>query len=224
MKPVLVASHLTKSFTNEGITTTVLSDVSFTVNEGEFIAIVGASGSGKSTLLSILAGLEKPTSGFVELAGKNLSEQTEASLALIRNQSFGFVFQSFHLVPSFTAKENVIFPAELAGKDDAEKRADALLERVGVAHRKDRFPRQLSGGEQQRVAIARALVNSPQLIFADEPTGNLDSDNGKAILELLTSVRQEQRATLIIVTHEARLAKAADRVLTLVDGKLVRGK
>ena len=219
--PILEAEHVTKRYAIGERQVAVLDDVSFTVAPGEFVAIMGSSGSGKSTLLSILSGLDQPTSGRVRIDGNDIRDWSEDQLAPVRNRVFGFVFQSFHLVPSLDAAENVAFPAELAGDAQARQRALALLDRVGLHGRATNFPHQLSGGEKQRVAICRALVNQPKIIFADEPTGNLDSANGAGILQLLVELHQERRTTLVLVTHSPEVAERASRVITLADGRVV---
>jgi putative ABC transport system ATP-binding protein len=181
--------------------------------QGEFIVIAGSSGSGKTTLLTLLSGLDHPTSGQVFIDGREITHASEEDLAPMRNRTIGFVFQSFHLVPSMTAKENIMFPAELTGDPDAAVRADRLLTRVGLSNRADNLPSQLSGGEKQRIAICRALINRPKLLFADEPTGNLDSENGKIVLAQLIDLKNEHGATLVLVTHNPEIARVADRVI-----------
>ena len=202
-------------------TLTIVEDVSLAVEAGESVAVVGASGAGKSTLLAILAGLEQPTRGMVFLNGQELTALDEDGRAAARAEHVGFVFQSFHLVPSLTALENVMLPLELAGKGDAARTARAALNDVGLEARVGHYPRQLSGGEQQRVAIARAFVGRPQLLFADEPTGNLDTITGGRIAELLFEQNRAAGATLVLVTHERELARRCDRVLELDAGRLV---
>ena len=199
----------------------ILNDISFSVSTGEFLVISGSSGSGKTTLLTLLSGLDKPTSGTVYIQNQNITKMNEVQLAPFRNQTFGFVFQAFHLVPSLTAIENVAFPAEIAGDPLAHEKAKALLERVSMSHRHQSYPYQLSGGEKQRVAICRALINQPNILFADEPTGNLDSRNGQAILQLLIELRRECESTLILVTHNIEIAQKANRVLVLKNGSLL---
>lgn len=200
---------------------TVLDGISLEVAAGEFLVVKGESGSGKSTLLTILSGLDRPDRGRVFIEGCDITDLTEDALAPLRNNTFGFVFQSFHLVPSLTALENVTFPAELRQDRDAREKAQALLQRVGLGHRMGSFPHQLSGGEKQRCAICRALINEPRIIFADEPTGNLDSVNGAAILQLLLELQRERGTTLLLVTHSQEIAQSADRVVTLKDGRVV---
>lgn len=216
----LEASHLTKTYTIDSRQITVLNDISLTVNSGQFIVIEGKSGSGKSTLLSLLSGLDHPDSGTIKLAGTDITNLSEDELAPFRNQTIGYVFQSFHLVPSLTALENIMFPAELGRDRHAADKAKQLLERVGLAHRMHNFPHQLSGGEKQRAAICRALVNRPRIIFADEPTGNLDSANGEIILQLLLELRKEYQTTLVLATHSEEISSQADQVVRLADGRI----
>ena len=221
MVSILEAEHVTKRYAIADRQIAVLDDVSFAVAPGEFVVIMGSSGSGKSTLLSILSGLDRPTAGRVRIDGTDITDWSEDQLAPVRNQTFGFVFQSFHLVPSLNAIENVAFPAELKGDPAARRRAQALLARVGLDSRATNFPHQLSGGEKQRVAICRALINEPKIVFADEPTGNLDSRNGAGILELLVQLHRERNTTLVLVTHSPEVAAEAGRVITLADGRVV---
>ena len=218
---ILAAQEVTKTYIVDQRAITVLERVSFAIDPGQFVVIKGASGSGKSTLLSLLSGLDSPTAGRVWVEGADITDLSEDELAPIRNRTIGFVFQSFHLVPSLNALENVMFPAELNRDRHAGKRAQALLSRVGLTGRAGNYPHQLSGGERQRVAICRALINDPKIIFADEPTGNLDSANGDAILDLLLELHRERRTTLMLVTHSDAIAGMAERVLTLYDGRLV---
>ncbi|QTH73362.1 ABC transporter ATP-binding protein [Pseudoalteromonas xiamenensis] len=200
---------------------TILSDINFSVKSGESVAIVGASGSGKSTLLSLLAGLDTASSGDVFLDGEALKTLDEEARARIRAQKVGFVFQSFMLVQSLTALENVMLPAELAGEINAKQQATELLEQVGLSHRLSHYPSQLSGGEQQRVAIARAFVGMPKILFADEPSANLDSKNGHLIENLLFELNKAQGTTLILVTHDEHLAQQCDRIIHIDGGKLI---
>ena len=200
---------------------TILHPLDLTVPDGQFLAIVGPSGSGKTTLLGLMAGLDAPTSGTIDIGGTDITALDEDRLAVLRGERIGFVFQFFHLVPSLTALENVLVPMELVGRKGARERATALLAEVGLAERAHHYPTQLSGGEQQRVAIARALANDPPLILADEPTGNLDGANGRHILDLLLSVRTARKVTLVLVTHDAEIAALADTRLTLRDGRPV---
>ena len=216
----LEARHISKSYAVEKRKIDVLSDVSLSIPTGEFLVIAGKSGSGKSTLLSLLSGLDKPDAGKIILDSVDITDLSEDELAPFRNRKTGFVFQAFHLLPALTALENVMFPAELNNDPDAEVRSRELLARVGLAARMDNFPHQLSGGEKQRVALCRALINSPSIVFADEPTGNLDSMNGEIILDLLKQLHKEQQTTLVLATHSREIALKADRVITLRDGKI----
>ena len=199
----------------------MLRDVSFSVSPGEFVAVVGPSGSGKTTLLGLMAGLDRPSRGAVALDGTDLASLSEDGRARLRRERIGFVFQAFQLIPTLTASENVRVPLELGGRDGAAARADELLERVGLGGRGHHYPAQLSGGEQQRVAVARAFVHSPSILFADEPTGNLDAATGHRIVELLTELNRELGTTLILVTHDPELASQAGRVIRLADGRVV---
>ena len=198
----------------------ILNGLNLQVAMGESVAIVGSSGSGKSTLLALLAGLDVPTVGTVELAGQAFSRLDEDARAAVRGQKMGFVFQSFQLLPTMTALENVMLPMQLANRKDAKQMALQTLEKVGLAERLNHYPKQLSGGEQQRVAIARAFAPQPAILFADEPTGNLDIATGERIIELLFSLNQQANTTLILVTHDAQLAKRCDRTLILENGQL----
>jgi putative ABC transport system ATP-binding protein len=200
----------------------ILKSVDLAVPAGESIAVVGPSGSGKTSLLMIIAGLERATSGRVNVAGHDFTKLNEDELALMRGGNIGIVFQSFHLVPTMTALENVALPLEFAGKPDAFETARALLEEVGLLHRLDHFPAQLSGGEQQRVALARALSPRPQILLADEPTGNLDGKTGAHIVDLMFSLQRRRQATLILVTHDTRLAERCGRVVRMADGRIER--
>ncbi len=217
---VLEAVELSKSYRVDGRSITVLDNISLGVGKGEFLVIEGKSGSGKSTLLSLLSGLDKPDRGRIILLGTNITGLSEDRLAPFRNRTIGYVFQSFHLVPSLTALENIMFPAELKHDPEAAAKAAELLRRVDLRRRDDNFPHQLSGGEKQRVAICRALINSPQIVFADEPTGNLDSANGETILLLLLELRRELDTTLVMVTHSREIGRMADRTVRLVDGRI----
>ncbi|MFI5328461.1 MAG: ABC transporter ATP-binding protein [Candidatus Rokuibacteriota bacterium] len=199
----------------------VLTDVSLDVPAGQFLAIAGPSGSGKSTLLGLIAGLDQPTAGRIEVAGVDITALDEDALARFRRDHVGYVFQSFHLLPTLTAQENVAVPLELAGEAGAAERAASLLAEVGLAERAHHYPVQLSGGEQQRVAVARAMARRPALLLADEPTGNLDSATGKQIIELLVGTNRRLGSTLVLVTHDTALAAHADRVVTLRDGRIV---
>ena len=218
---MLSASGLTKEYQSGDHRLTVLRDVTFSIDQGEFVAIVGPSGSGKTTLLGLLAGLDTPSHGSVHLDGTDLTALDEDDRARLRGEKVGFVFQSFQLITTLTAIENVQVPLELRGEPDAVARARDALQRVGLGDRLEHFPTQLSGGEQQRVAIARAFSNRPRILFADEPTGNLDSDTGGRIVELLESLNSESGSTVVLVTHDLSLARRARRVIRLRDGVVV---
>jgi putative ABC transport system ATP-binding protein len=199
----------------------ILKGIDLDVARGEFLAIVGPSGSGKSTLLGLVAGLDTPTSGSIVLDGQEITGMDEDALAVLRGRKIGFVFQAYHLIPTLTAEENVMLPAELAGDGaGARARARHLLEQVGLADRSDHYPVQLSGGEQQRVALARAFMVDPPILLADEPTGNLDSENGRVVLEALVSLNRERGATLVLVTHDAELTRQAGRTIRMRDGRI----
>ena len=199
----------------------ILSGITLTIGGGETVAVVGPSGSGKTSLLMVMAGLEKATRGAVRVAGADLARMNEDQLALLRGEHIGIVFQSFHLVPTMTALENIALPMELAGVADAFERARALIGEVGLAARADHFPAELSGGEQQRIAIARALSRDPKLILADEPTGNLDGRTGRQIVDLLFGLKAKTGATLVLVTHDDKLAANTERVIRMADGRIV---
>jgi putative ABC transport system ATP-binding protein len=218
---VLRVNALTKTFDSGGRTLTVIDDVSFTVNEGETCSIVGPSGSGKTTLLGLCAGLDRPTSGTVTLCGIDLGPLDEDERAEVRNQHVGFVFQTFRLLPTLTALENVMVPAELRGTADPRDRAADLLDRVGLGDRLDHYPSQLSGGEQQRVAMARAFINEPRILFADEPTGNLDAETAESVEDILFGLNETADTTLVLVTHDRELANKTQRVLKLRGGRVV---
>ena len=221
-RPILRAEALTQTYTSGGRDLTVLRDVSFELETGGFLAILGPSGSGKTTLLGLLAGLDRPREGRVVLDGDDLSGLDEDARARMRSAKVGFVFQSFQLIPTLTARENVQVPLELRGEPEAaRRRADELLARVGLGDRGHHYPAQLSGGEQQRVALARAFSHRPRLLFADEPTGNLDAATGAHVIDLLAELNRESGTTLVLVTHDADLARRAKRVLRLADGALV---
>jgi putative ABC transport system ATP-binding protein len=220
-KPLIVTENLGKSVQTSDGTLEILSAIDLSINAGESIAIIGESGSGKSTLISLLAGLDTPSTGSITLDGKIITVMNEDGRAAVRNELVGFVFQSFQLLPGLTALENVMLPLELAGDRNAQASATALLDRVGLSHRLSHTPKQLSGGEQQRVALARAFVTEPAILFADEPTGNLDSKTGEYIIELLFELNQENRTTLILVTHDPALAARCQRVIKLEAGHIV---
>jgi putative ABC transport system ATP-binding protein len=200
---------------------TILHLLDLTIPDGQFIAIVGPSGSGKSTLLGLIAGLDEPTSGEIRIDGRAITSMNEDQLAELRGAKIGFVFQSFHLIPSLTALENILVPMEIAGVSDARPRAQQLLADVDLSARSHHYPSQLSGGEQQRVAIARAFANNPSIMLADEPTGNLDSNNGRHVFDLMIEMNRRRNATLVLVTHDHELAALADRRISLRDGRVV---
>ena len=221
---MLAAQDLTKEYQSGASRLAVLKHVSFSIPQGAFVAIVGPSGSGKTTLLGLLAGLDTPSHGTVTLDGVDLTKLTEDQRALLRGQKVGFIFQSFQLIPTLTAIENVQVPLELRGDEGAAERAHELLERVGLGDRTGHFPAQLSGGEQQRVAIARAFSNAPRILFADEPTGNLDGGTGERIVELLEQLNRESGSTIVLVTHDVALAERAGRIIRLKDGEVVEDR
>ena len=200
---------------------TILNDVSIAIPDGEFVAVTGASGSGKSTLLGLIAGLDAPTSGAITIDGDTINEMSEDALAAIRSEKIGFIFQSFHLIPSLTAFENVLIPMEILGLKNAKERARSLLSDVELTNRGHHYPTELSGGEQQRIAIARAFANQPKILLADEPTGNLDSRNGSHIFDLMTDLHSKNNVTLILVTHDNFLAEKAQRQIILKDGRVL---
>lgn len=200
---------------------TILDNVSITIPDGEFVAITGASGSGKSTLLGLIAGLDAPSSGGIFIDGDEVTRMSEDELATLRSGKIGFVFQSFHLIPSLTAFENVLIPMEIIGLKEAKSRAGQLLEQVDLTNRGHHYPTELSGGEQQRIAIARAFANSPKILLADEPTGNLDSKNGSHIFDLMTELHRQNNVTLVLVTHDQALADKAQRQIRLKDGRVL---
>jgi putative ABC transport system ATP-binding protein len=218
---MLIAREVTREYKSGDQQLAVLRNVSFEIPQGGFVAIVGPSGSGKTTLLGLLAGLDTPSAGKVILYGHDLTTMSENERAKLRGEKVGFVFQSFQLIPTLTARENIQVPLELQGVSTAAARADELLERVGLANRGHHFPMQLSGGEQQRVAIARAFANSPRILFADEPTGNLDAHTGIRVFDLLESLNREAGSTIVLVTHDAVLAERAARTIRLSDGEVV---
>lgn len=221
MSTILAVDSLTKTYQSGERALTVLNDVSFSISSGESIAIVGPSGSGKTTLLGLCAGLDRAGSGTVELCNAVLNNLDEDARAAVRNKHVGFIFQNFQLLPTLTALENVMIPAELNGKKNARQSAEDLLQKVGLGKRMDHYPSQLSGGEQQRVALARAFCNEPQILFADEPTGNLDDSTGQMVEELIFSLNQEMGTTLVIVTHDLELAAKTQRIIQLKGGKVI---
>ena len=218
-EPLLTASQLNKTVQVGEQTLSIIKDVDIYVNAGEFVVIMGKSGSGKSTLLGLLAALDYPDSGTVSLAGQMLSSLDEDALAIIRQHDMGFVFQSFHLLPTLTVAENIAFPLDIARRPDSA-RVDELIDAVDLGHRRHSLPNQLSGGEQQRTAVARALVSHPKIVFADEPTGNLDEQNADQVMQLLLDLRQKVGSALVVVTHDPALAEMADRVITMHDGRI----
>jgi putative ABC transport system ATP-binding protein len=218
---MLIAQEITREYRSGDQNLAVLKDVSFSIPQGDFVAIVGPSGSGKTTLLGLLAGLDTPTRGKVILDGHDLTTMSENERARLRGEKVGFVFQTFQLIPTLTARENIQVPLELQGTNGASDRARELLERVGLEQRGHHFPTQLSGGEQQRVALARAFANSPRILFADEPTGNLDVATGVRVFDLLAALNRESGSTIVLVTHDANLAGRAGRVIRLSDGRVV---
>ncbi|MBM3769772.1 MAG: ABC transporter ATP-binding protein [Acidimicrobiia bacterium] len=218
---MIALTNVSKTVTSGSQPLTILHPLTVTIPAGTFIAVVGPSGSGKSTLLGLIAGLDAPTSGSVAIDGTDITKLDEDGLAKLRGEKIGFVFQFFHLIPSLTALENVSVPLEIAGAADATDRARGLLQEVGLTGRAHHYPSQLSGGEQQRVALARALANNPPILLADEPTGNLDSANGRHIMDLLQNIHSARRTTLALVTHDRELAALADARLVLRDGHVV---
>jgi len=219
----VIQLHNVSKIVSSGETSlTILDDVSLEIPDGQFIAITGASGSGKSTLLGLIAGLDAPTSGTILIDGEEITRLNEDSLAALRSKKIGVVFQSFHLIPSLTAFENILMPLEIAASREAKSRAGKLLADVELTNRGHHYPSELSGGEQQRVAIARAFANQPKILLADEPTGNLDSRTGKHIFELMTALHRQNNSTLILVSHDEVLASGAQRKIVLKDGRIVQ--
>ena len=218
---MIILQNLTKTVRSGTEDLTILDDVSAEIPDGQFVALTGASGSGKSTLLGLIAGLDSPSSGAITIDGDTVTEMGEDDLADMRSKKIGFVFQSFHLIPSLTAFENILIPMEIRGVSNAADRAEALLADVDLVNRGHHYPTELSGGEQQRVAIARAFANEPSILLADEPTGNLDSKNGKHIFELMTGLHSRRNVTLVLVTHDAELAGQAERQIVLRDGRVI---
>lgn len=213
--------NLTKTVLSGAEDLTILDNVSFEIPDGQFVAVTGASGSGKSTLLGLIAGLDAPSSGTITVDGAEVTEMSEDDLAELRSEKIGFIFQSFHLIPSLTAFENVLIPMEIIGLKDARSRAEKLLAQVDLSNRGHHYPTELSGGEQQRIAIARAFANQPKILLADEPTGNLDSKNGQHIFNLMTELHRQNNVTLVLVTHDQNLAELAQRQVILKDGKVL---
>ena len=221
MATILNVQGVSKAYRSGDRMLNVLKDISFSINAGERVAIVGSSGSGKTTLLGLCAGLDNPSSGTLTLCGKEINNLNENEKAKLRNQNVGFVFQNFQLIPTLTALENVMIPLELLKSSDAYATAKNLLERVGLGERMTHYPSQLSGGEQQRVSIARAFCNSPKILFADEPTGNLDDDTGAYIEQLIFDINKEQGTTLVLVTHDMDLASKTGRIIKLKGGQII---
>ena len=221
MTKILKIHELEKTYTSGSKKLTVLSEISFEIEQGSIFSIVGPSGSGKTTLLGLCAGLDHPSSGSIELCGSNLEDLNEDERAQLRNKEVGFIFQNFQLLPTLTALENVIVPLELQGSKNAVKVGMELLDRVGLADRFHHYPSQLSGGEQQRVALARAFSNKPSILFADEPTGNLDEETGEKVIQLLFQLNQEAGTTLVIITHDLDLANRTQQILRLKGGKIM---
>ncbi len=217
---ILLLESITKTYRSGQHSLDVLKQVTLSIEEGSTVSIIGPSGSGKSTLLGICAGLDRPSQGSVRLCGERLESMSEDERALHRNRYVGFVFQNYQLIPTLTALENVMVPLELVGSSGVEDKATELLEKVGLGERLDHYPIQLSGGEQQRVALARAFINRPKILFADEPTGNLDTETGDSIVKLLFELNQSAGTTLVLVTHNLELARQADRILPIRNGKL----
>lgn len=221
MSKILKISNLKKTYTSGSRSLTVISDINFDIEKGTIFSIVGPSGSGKTTLLGLCAGLDDPTSGTVELCGEDLQSLSEDDRARLRNKEVGFIFQNFQLLPTLTALENVIVPLELQGNSNAKSIGEELLEKVGLKDRMHHYPTQLSGGEQQRVAIARAFSNNPSILFADEPTGNLDEATGENVIQLLFDLNKQAGTTLVIITHDLELANRTQQILRLKGGKIV---
>jgi putative ABC transport system ATP-binding protein len=221
-RPMIEVRGLTKTIATPTHSVEILKGIDLEIPRGQFAAIMGPSGSGKSTLLGLLAGLDGPTSGRIVLDGEDITDLEEDQLALLRGRKIGFVFQSYHLIPTLTAQENVMLPLELSGNAvDGTERARELLKSVGLLDRSEHYPVQLSGGEQQRVALARAFVGRPPILLADEPTGNLDTVNGRMVLELLVTLNRREETTLVLVTHDQQISEQADRRITLRDGRIV---
>jgi putative ABC transport system ATP-binding protein len=218
---MITLQNVTKTVRSGADDLTILDNVSFAIPDGEFVAVTGASGSGKSTLLGLIAGLDAPSNGAILIDDANVTEMSEDALAKLRSEKIGFVFQSFHLIPSLTAFENVLIPMEILGLKDARSRAEKLLAEVDLTNRGHHYPTELSGGEQQRIAIARAFANQPKILLADEPTGNLDSKNGQHIFDLMTELHRQNHVTLVLVTHDQNLAETAQRQIVMKDGRVV---
>lgn len=218
---MITLQHVTKTVRSGTEDLTILDDVTLEITDGQFVAVTGASGSGKSTLLGLIAGLDSPSSGEVLIDNENITQMSEDDLAETRSRKIGFIFQSFHLIPSLTAFENILIPMEILGLKDAKTRAEKLLMDVELLNRGHHYPSELSGGEKQRIAIARAFANQPKILLADEPTGNLDSKNGDHIFDLMTDLHEKNKVTLVLVTHDQNLANKAQRQVILKDGRVV---
>ncbi|MEO8072463.1 MAG: ABC transporter ATP-binding protein [Acidobacteriota bacterium] len=218
---MIILQNVTKIVRSGTEDLTILDDVSLEIPDGEFVAVTGASGSGKSTLLGLIAGLDAPSSGEILIDGANVTTMSEDELAELRSKKIGFIFQSFHLIPSLTAFENILIPMEILGLKDAKSRAEQLLSDVDLKNRGHHYPTELSGGEQQRIAIARAFANHPKILLADEPTGNLDSKNGNHIFDLMTELHDQNNVSLVLVTHDQSLANRAQRQVVLKDGRVL---
>ena len=218
---ILITNNLTKVYGKDDAAVTAVNHVDLCINKGEFTAIVGASGSGKSTLLHLLGGVDTPTEGQVIIEGKNIYDLNDEKRSILRRRKIGFIFQNYNLIPVLTVRENIIMPVLLDGNKVNEKEVDELIERLGLTDRKNYLPNQLSGGQQQRVAIGRALVNKPEIIIADEPTGNLDKKNSEETMALLTKAVKDMKQTLILVTHEMDIAAMADRIIHFEDGRII---
>jgi len=221
LRNMITLSNLTKTVTSGIEELTILNNVSLAIPEGQFVSLTGASGSGKSTLLGLIAGLDSPSSGRITIDDDEVTAMNEDGLATLRSEKIGFVFQSFHLIPSLTAFENILIPMEIIGAPNAKARAAELLDEVGLSERGHHYPSELSGGEQQRVAIARAFANQPKILLADEPTGNLDSKNGQHIFDLMEGLHRQRNITLVLVTHDGALAARAQRQVVLRDGMVI---
>lgn len=219
---ILEVNELTKIYGNGDNQVTALDHVSFRVNKGEFVAIVGASGSGKSTLMNLMGGIDRPTSGSVVVDGEPIFEMSESALAIFRRRNIGIVYQFYNLIPNLTVDENIMLPCLLDNRKPDAQKLEKIVEMTGLSHRRDHLPGELSGGQQQRVSVGRALINDPAFILADEPTGNLDSKAGRDIMELLMAANRKANQTLILITHDEKIALQADRILTISDGKIIR--
>ena len=217
---ILKVENLTKTYGKKDTEVKALDNISFGVNKGEFIAIVGASGSGKSTLLHLIGGVDKPTSGKVYINGKDIYSLSKDEIAIFRRNEIGLIYQFYNLIPILNVKENITLPCDLEGKKVDEKRLDEIIQMLGLENRKEHLPNELSGGQQQRVAIGRALINNPSIILADEPTGNLDSKASKEIIDLLKNSNKKYNQTILLITHDENIAKQADRIITIQDGKI----